>query len=208
MQVYGFLVFPDTKEEWEESINDYKLEGYDFIKKSKENLELRKTDLLKFLPESFHPYIIDGTLKSEYPSVELRKMADQWKEEYNQQMKELNKEYFSYYNSIKDRLPKNAVQLIENSLHDATVKSFDSPSNDTFILILDCRGGFHYFTDVKLTFTGVEEFLIPEKFDMAWWLYNEIYPTKAGFELRVLFDCPLSEIIIAAENVLIEVLND
>ena len=83
-----------------------------------------------------------------------------------------------------------------------------TPSKDTFVMTLDCRGGFHYFTEVKLTFTGVEELFVPENFEEAWWLYNEVYSTKAGFELHVLFDCPFSEMKIIAENVLIEELND
>ncbi|WP_164684733.1 DUF4085 family protein [Brevibacillus reuszeri] len=37
-----------------------------------------------------------------------------------------------------------------------------------------------------------------------YWLYNEIYATDRGFELHVLFDCPLTEWKIVAENVQIE----
>lgn len=170
MQVFGFLVFPDSKVDWEESINYYESEDIDYKQNFKEDLESRKSDLLKFLPEFFHPYIHDGTLNSEFPSAELRKEAEQWQKVYNQRMEELDKKYFLHYDSIKDQLPKNVVQLLENSLHDATVKSFEYPSKDTFVMTTDCRGGFHYFTDVKLTFTGVEELLVPENFEGEWWL--------------------------------------
>lgn len=208
MQVFGFLSFPETKEEWEETIDFYTSEGIDYKENFREDLESRKSDLLRFLPVSFHPYILNGTLNSEYPSKELRKIAEQWQKEYTHRMEKLDEEYLNHYKSIKDKLPKNVVKLHEDSLHDANVKSYNSPSKDTFIMILDCRGGFHYFTDIKLTFTGVKELNLPEGFEGAYWLYDEVYSTKEGFELRVLFDCPFSEVKIKAENVLIETLND
>ncbi|WNC16010.1 DUF4085 family protein [Brevibacillus brevis] len=83
------------------------------------------------------------------------------------------------------------------------MKSIEYPSKDTFVMTLDCRGGFHYFTDITLTFTGVEELFVPDHFEGAWWLYNEVYSTKTGFELHVLFERPFSEMKISAENVFI-----
>ena len=204
MQVYGFLAFPDSKEEWEESVQYYEEEGIDYKKNAKEDLESRKSDLLKFLPESFHPYIHNGTINCEFPSPELRNIAEQWLMEYDERMEKVRKEYNDHYESIKSQLPKNVVQLHENSLHDATIKSFESHPNDIFIMILDCSGGFHYFTDIKLTFTGVSKLTMPEKSEGAWWLYDEVYRSDNNFELHVLFDCPLTEFSIIAENVVIE----
>jgi len=87
MGINGFLYFPDTKEEWDETINDFKSLGRDLQKNLKEDLEFWKNDLIKFLPKSFHPYIHDGTLNTEYPSEELRKMIDKWKNEYIKEWK-------------------------------------------------------------------------------------------------------------------------
>jgi hypothetical protein len=207
MQVSGFLVFPETKEEWEKMLAFYKSEGIDYKKHFKEDLESRKSDLLTYLPESFHPYIYDGTLNSEYPTPELRKMAEEWQKKYDERMEIIEKEYTQYYDSIKEKLPNNVVQLRENSLHDAKVLSIEIPSKDMFVITLDCRGGFHYFTDIKLTFLGVKELSPPDKLEGAWWLYDEVYTHKAGFELHVLFDAPLTEFTIIAENVLIEKLK-
>ncbi|MGG3573974.1 DUF4085 family protein [Bacillus gobiensis] len=204
MQVSGFLVFPETKEEWNESIEFYKAEGIAYKKNHKEDLESRKNDLLKFLPETFHPYIFDGTLGMDYPSPELRKMAEEWQSSYENRMEDLFKVYNNYYQSIKNKLPKNVVTLHDNSLHDAQVTSFHRPSKETFEMTMDCRGGFHYFTDVKLTFLGVQELSEPDFLEEAYWLYDEIHSTEKGFELNVLFDCPLKEFTIKAENVLIE----
>ncbi|MFS1515394.1 DUF4085 family protein [Bacillus sp. SCS-151] len=41
MQVYGFLAFPDSKEEWDEMIRYYKEERIDYKKNAKEDLESR-----------------------------------------------------------------------------------------------------------------------------------------------------------------------
>ncbi|ALC83504.1 MULTISPECIES: DUF4085 family protein [Bacillus] len=48
MHVSGFLVFPETKEEWNESIEFW----IAYKKNHKEDLKSRKNDLLKFLPET------------------------------------------------------------------------------------------------------------------------------------------------------------
>ncbi|PGM59545.1 DUF4085 family protein [Bacillus sp. AFS053548] len=158
MQVYGFLLsFPETKEEWDESIKNFESYGRDYIKIRKKDLEILKNDLLNFLPEPFHQYINDGTVNTSYPSDKLRNMINNWKDEYNQQMKDLDKEYLSNYNSSKDLLPLNIVKLNEISLHDSNVKSIEYPTNDTFVINLDCEGGFNDFSEIKLTFLGVKE---------------------------------------------------
>lgn len=36
------------------------------------------------------------------------------------------------------------------------------------------------------------------------WIYDEVYLTETGFELHVLFDAPLLEFIISAENAAVE----
>jgi hypothetical protein len=116
----------------------------------------------------------------------------------------MGEEYNSHYDAIKSKLPKNVVQLHENSLHHAKVISFEKPSNDIFDMILDCKGGFHYFSNIKLTFTGVSELKMPKKFEGAWWLYDEVHLHDEHFVLHVLFDYPFSEFLIIAENVIIE----
>lgn len=207
MQVVGFLVFPETEQDWEESVAWYQEEGRNFDALCREELEYRKQDLLKFLPESFHPYIHAGTLGCQFPTTELREMAERWRHECHESNEGMRKEYRSYYLSIKDSLPSGAVQIYEKSLHDARVRSLEMPTGDTFIMMLDCRGSFHYYTDVKLTFTGVKKLQCPDIHADSSWLYDEIYYTDAGFELQVLFESPLEELTIIADNVLIEVLG-
>ncbi|QJD82219.1 DUF4085 family protein [Cohnella herbarum] len=204
MQVRGFLVFPETEQDWEEDVAGYTAKGLDFEKMRKEELEFRKADLLRFLPESFHPYIHDGTIISVFPSRELREMSERWKCDYNDRMKIISQNYRNGYDQIKDTLPQNATQLHEKSLHDAIVLSYESFSDDAFVLTLDCSGSYHYYTEVRLTFRGVTELAVPEGLVGAWWLYDEIYANEFGFELHVLLDMPLMELHIIAEDVLIE----
>lgn len=87
-------------------------------------------------------------------------------------------------------MQKDVLQLNEKSLHDATVRSIESPAKSIVIMNIDGRGSFHYDTEIKLTFIGVEELLISEEAEGANWLRHEVYPTNKGFELHVLFDCP------------------
>lgn len=204
-QIRSFLIFHKTEKEWEDDIAWYESEGLNFKEICKNSLEDNRTDLLKFLPAYFHPYIQNGTLKSEFPSEELRKMADQWLLEYDERVKEKGIAYRNYYNNIKSLLPENVIQLYEKSLHDAQITSIEQPLKDTFIMILDCRGGYHYLTDIRITFTGVQNIQPINLSVGSGWLYDEVYLTDTGFELHVLLDGPLMEFTISAENVNIEV---
>lgn len=206
MQVSGFLAFHETLGEWEEELAYYKEEGIDYEATNRNNLEEIREDLLKFLPESFHPYIYDGTIGHGFPPKELRDMAKQWEQEHEARLEALSDDYSRHYESIKGQLPAGAIQLMEQSLHDAVVIAVEK-SEETLILKLDCSGGFHYFTDIQLTFTDVTQADIPEEFTGACWLYNEIYMTEDGFNLHVLFDNPMFEAVIEAENVAIDILE-
>jgi len=206
-QIRSFLIFHETEKDWEDDIAWYESEGLNFKEICKNNLEDKRADLLRYLPASFHPYIQDGTLKSEFPSEKLRKMADKWLLEYDERAKAIGIAYRNYYNSIKSSLPHNVIQLYEKSLHDAQVTSIEQPLKDTFIMTLDCRGGYHYLTDIRLIFTGVQ-IIQPTNLSVgSGWLYDEVYLTETGFELHVLLDGPLMEFTISAENVNIEVIS-
>ncbi|MCQ0955794.1 DUF4085 domain-containing protein [Bacillus cereus] len=207
MQVSGFLNFSETVEEWEEMLRESEKIGMDYKQSLREDAEEKKEDLLKFLPKSLHPYIHDNTINSEYPSEKLKKLMLEWTEDYEKRMDDLEQAYKDNYNSIKERLAQNVVQLYEYSLHDSQVTSVERRSKDTIIITLDCSGTFNEFDKLKVTFTGVSKCSSPEKYEGAWWLCHEIDLAEDGFELGVLFDCPFEEVMICAKNVLLEIDN-
>lgn len=198
MTTMGFLVFPETIEEWEESIQMYKKNGIAFEKNCKEELEERKQDLLKFLPDSFHSYIYDGSLNSSFPSPQLREMAENWIKKTEEKTIKVLNDYDKYYNSVKDLLPPNVNEIHELGMHDARVSGIDI-FNKTCEIRFNDRG-------LKFIFTNTQKITIPNKLSGRWWLYDEIYLSHNGFELRVLFD-DLSELALIAENVLINKLK-
>lgn len=134
-------------------------------------------------------------------------MADQWLLEYDERAQAKGIAYRNYYNSIKSSLPDNVIQLYEKSLHDLQVTSIEQPMKDTFIMTLDCRGGYHYLTDIRVTFTGVQNIQPANLRVGSGWCYDEVYLTETGFELHVLLEGPLMEFTISAENVTIEVIS-
>ncbi len=207
MQVSGFLNFSETVEEWEEMLRESEKIGMDHKQSLREDAEEKKEDLLKFLPKSLHPYIHDNTINSEYPSEKLKKLMPEWTEDYEKRMDDLEQAYKDNYNSIKERLAQNVVQLHEYSLHDSQVTSVERRSKDTIIITLDCSGTFNEFDKLRVTFTGVSKCSIPENFEGAWWLCHEIDLAEDGFELGVLFDFPFEEVMICAKNVLLEIDN-
>ncbi|MGG5737178.1 MULTISPECIES: DUF4085 family protein [Bacillus cereus group] len=204
MQVSGFLIFSETLEEWEEVLRESEKVGMDYKQNLREDVEEKKEDLLKFLPKSLHPYIHDNTINSEYPSEKLKKLMLEWTIDYEKRMNDLEQAYIENFNSIKEKLTQNVVQLHEYSLHDSVVKSVEKKSKDTLIIILDCSGSFSDFEKLRLIFKGVTECSMPKKFEGAWWMCHEIALTENGFELGVLFDCPFEEVTICAKDVLLE----
>jgi len=207
MQVSGFLALHESEEDWEEELDYHRKEGNDLREMQLRNLEGMRENLLRYLPEAFHPYIHDGTLVTEYPTPELRMLVNRWERDYEQRMKDLSERERLHFESIKAELPPAAVELMENGLHDAVVLSVERPAEDQLVLTVDCSGGFHYFTDVRFTFEGVSYSNIPANFKGAWWLYDEIYKTEDGFELHTLFDSPMTETVIRARDVKIEPLK-
>ncbi|MGE6370847.1 DUF4085 family protein [Planococcus kocurii] len=207
MQVSGFLVLHDSEKDWEEEVEYYRKEGKDLRELNLRNLVDMRESLLRYLPETFYPYIHDGTLVTEYPTPELRTLVNRWERNYERRMEELDNRYKQHFESIKAELPPAAVELMENGLHDAVVLSVEKPSEDQLVLTLDCSGGFHYFTDIRVTFEEVTYSDIPLDFKGAWWLYDEIYKTDDGFELHTLFDSPMIATVIRARNVKIELLK-
>ncbi len=204
MQVSGFLNFSETIEEWEEILRESEKAGMDYKQSLREDVEEKKEELLKFLPKSLHPYIYNNTINSEYPSEKLKQLVLEWTVDYEKRMHDLEQAYIENYNSIKERLAQNVVQLHEYSLHDSVVKSVERRSEDTLIITLDCSGTFSEFDKLQVTFTGVTKCSIPENFEGAWWLCHEIDLAEDGFELGVLFDCPFIEVTICAADVLLE----
>ncbi len=207
MQVSGFLNFPETVEEWEEMLRESEKVGMDYKQSLREDVEEKKEDLLKFLPKSLHPYIHDNTINSEYPTEKLKRLMLEWTKDYEKRMNDLEQAYIDNYNSIKEKLAQNVVQLHEYSLHDSVVKSVEKKSEATLIITLDCSGIFSEFDKLQATFIGVTKCSIPENFEGAWWLCHEIDFAEDGFELGVLFDCPFEEVMICAKNVLLEIDN-
>ncbi|KAA0745675.1 DUF4085 family protein [Bacillus sp. AY3-1] len=197
MQIIEFVSFIESIKEWSE------MDIQSLIEEIKE----RKTDLLKFLPESIHPFIHNTIINSEYPSSELKKLMKEWIEDCEKRRAHLDRFYLEQFHSIKKKLPTNVIQLHDYSLHDSVVKSVERISKDTLIIILDCSGTFSEFDKLQVTFIGVTKCSIPEDVEGAWWLCHEIDLTNEGFELGVLFDGPFEEVTICAKNVLLEIGN-
>lgn len=207
MQVAGYLVFHETREDWEEDIAWYLSEGRDYWAEARSNLEYYKNDLLEFLPEPFHPYIHDGSLGVKFPSTELRAMAKQWKQDYEERNRRQMAAYRANLLAIRDTLPATVVQLCDRPPHDVKVVSFHPPKDGEFSMILDGSGNLHPFASpvAQLTFSGVRSWEATDFHEGSVWIYSEVYAKEQGqFELHILLDSPLGELTVTAENLEIE----
>ncbi|NQX43765.1 DUF4085 family protein [Paenibacillus tritici] len=208
MQVRGFMVFPETEQDWLEDVAWHVAEGISYEERAKDFLEYMKADLLKYLPEYFHSSIYDGTINSTYPAPEFKEQALQWGRNYDERLQENFREYRQGFEAIKDLLPAPALQLVEKNLHDSRVISYVVPEDGVMEMTLDCSGAMHYQCDIRLRFTGVTGLMLPEQLEKKYWLYDEIYAVEQGFELRVLMDSPPSELRITAQDISIELLGE
>lgn len=202
MQVYGFLVFPPSKEEWEEMIQSYKDMGIDYINLIKNDLEFQKEDLLKYLPESMHPSIHNKTLRIEYPSSQLREIVTEWRKNFEDKLRKIRKFSREHYEKLKHELPVGFVQLHENSLHDADVISFTylPDKQECKIILNPLEEGVR----VVLTFTGVIDLVLEKNIEEAIWLYDELSIDGDYYEVHVLFGSPLTEFYIKTQNLKVE----
>ena len=196
MQVSGFK-FPRNSRRMGRDVAREKV-GMDY-KQSLRRRGRKERRFIKVPPKSLHPYIHDNTINSEYPTEKLKRLMLEWTKDYEKRMNDLEQAYIDNYNSIKEKLAQNVVQLHEYSLHDSVVKSVEKKSEATLIITLDCSGTFSEFDKLQATFIGVTKCSIPENFEGAWWLCHEIDFAEDGFELGVLFDCPFEEVMICAK---------
>ncbi|PNK37856.1 hypothetical protein CBR55_13350 [Bacillus thuringiensis] len=137
-----FLSFIESIKEWSEMD----------IQSLKEEIEERKIDLLKFLPESIYSIIQNITINSEYPSGELKKRMREWSTDYEKRVEQLDQSYVEYFNSIEKKLPSNVAQLHKTSLQDSVIKVVKRKSEDILSIVLDCIGTFSEFDKLEITF--------------------------------------------------------
>ncbi|MFJ7667963.1 DUF4085 family protein [Lysinibacillus sp. NPDC097195] len=210
MQIYGFLVFPESKEQWEELVQSYYDMDINYIERLQKELAYRKNDLLKFLPASLHSEIRNGTFMTEYPSQDQKDIIEHWRSHFEHKLETIRKECKENYGLIKHVLPVNAVRLYEEVYtHDATVLAVDfSQERQECILLLNTIDGNGQTVDIQLTFSRVHKVANIEHIMDAWWIYNEVYATDNGFELHVLYQGPfeMMETSIEAKDVFIEYL--
>jgi hypothetical protein len=207
------LTFTRTAKEW----GDYDAELSESMKEERikqqntseyqEYVDNKISLLKKYLPPhlaSSYVEIEDIVLRRGYPNPELKKQIDDWVADAMTEYERLLDQSCDHYETIKDQLPSAVVNdLFEHTMHDCKVLSVETPSSDTFIMTLR-NGGFWNHEFIKLTFTGVEELLMPEQLLHNFWMHDEVYPTPTGFELHVLFSYPNSEFKVVAKDVAVE----
>lgn len=106
MQVSCFLVLAETGEDWDEELEYHRKEGKDLRKLNLRNLDDMWKSLLRYLLKSFHPFIHNDTLVTEYPTPKLRVLVNQWEREYERRKEELSERYklhFEYRSKLSCR---------------------------------------------------------------------------------------------------------
>ncbi len=108
-------------------------------------------------------------------------------------------DYHQHLRTIRTELPDSARQLCELTLHDGVVRSVRRAGTSKVLVVVDAtnnpwgpRGRF------ELVFTGVKTFTMRGSVVGDWWLYEEVYLSRAGFALHVLLQ--RSSLVVAASG--------
>jgi hypothetical protein len=113
--------------------------------------------------------------------------------------------YQEYRKVIKPFLPKSALALDVEGLHDAVVTSCVQRGGE-LTMKLDASGALCKWCghQVTLRFSGVTRRVAKKCLVGQWWLYNELHlSAKSGFSLHVLLTD--DDIQIDADDVIIEI---
>lgn len=204
-QLSNYLFFLVTIEDWEEEKAYYREYDIDLEQERKMELQRDQDKLLRFLPEEFHPYILDGSIIDGAPSEKLRNMAKNWLEKFETLTNEKFEKCAADFIVAESKLSKTTKELFVSSFHDATIQAIERNSDQTFTIELNLENTYHDTDRLTITFVDVSEFkcTAPVK-KGSWWLYEEVSMVDTGFRLNVLFDSPLAEFSIVAKDVVIE----
>ncbi|MGE7920586.1 DUF4085 family protein [Viridibacillus sp. NPDC093762] len=204
-QLSNYLFFLVTMGDWEEEKAYYREYGIDLEQERKMELQRDRDKLLKFLPEEFHPYVLDGSIIEGSPSNKLRGLAKNWLEHFDAVTNEKFESCAADFIVAKSELSKTVSDLFVNSFHDAIIQTIESNTDQTCTIKLNLENTYHEMDMLSITFIGVSEFTstAPVR-NGSWWLYEEISIVEGGFRLCVLFDSPLAEFSIVAKDVVIE----
>ncbi|WLR52493.1 DUF4085 family protein [Bacillus tianshenii] len=204
-EVYSYLTYFTLLEQVKES-NSISNET---MREAFENI---KPWLMKWLPGDLLVHVEDGTLmqsNSYEPSIELVRRINEWINKFEEKTREISKNYAEYSSSINHLLPKNLLDLLENTPYDARIVSYNQPDKSNLIIHFN-ETAICYKNEFSLSFKGVKVFEFDEEVTNFNWNVTEAYLTEeANFELRALLwksgrRTTQNEICIIAEDVLIE----
>ena len=204
MQDAHLLTLPESDEEWADYIRSFEENGEDVHAYLRNQLERIKIRLLTVLPEEFHSFIEDGSINQPYLPKEVKEQLLKWSIEMERKYKSVGEHASNHFESLRDQIPENFVKLREARLHDARILHIARKDN-AIRLTIDSSGSFNIANRIVLTFKNVKE----ERSDLPLeegqhWLYEEVDIHEDGAVFGVLVDCPLTQWMVVAENVIIE----
>lgn len=188
MQDAHLLTIPESDEEWEDFIRGFEEEGenvYDYLN---DELESVKDELLLILPDEFHPYVLNGTINKPELEKSVRERLVNWQREETEKYERVMEEASQYMETIRGRLPRRLVEIVEDGLHDAQVQ-YVHRMNDSLRITLNGSGSFSKGQGIVIEIEGkIEEKSEKTLHPGMYWLYEEADVDDEGFRLGVLFD--------------------
>lgn len=197
MQIRGYWVYPDSEQELEADKVWYAEQGRDYDDEAKRMYEFIQPLMLKHLPPSVHPLVLDGSLmNSKWPSPAEAEWIYEWKREWEAEWKRRCDEYNYKFEQIKQSLPFGPRQLREKiRFHDAQIKMVASNEDGSVEIILK---EITNELSTRLTFQNVNV-ICPERYELVQGsicLYEEIDWIKSDlFEFQLLLDAPVEGLL-------------
>jgi len=172
-------------EEREQAKENYKQIVYDAEKSTQQFSELLRSNVeraKKVLPEDIFKDIADiRVFALDKATKTTISRVSAFCEKNESIMKKAIKDYSTYYTGIKPKLDNNIIEKM--NFHDCKVLNLDI-DEEVLSIRLDNSGGF---TDVsRVDFEHGKITKQEDSLEGYWWLYDEIYLTREGYEIHVL----------------------
>jgi len=184
MQVYGSLVFSDTKEEQEHEIDWYIKEGRDYYEEALKRFELISPYMIKYLPENLQKYIDDRSIMDcNVPEAAMREEVTSWRTQWRVKWESVCDQYKQYYESIYNDLPDDLRKIGKDMrIHDAKIIDFKSKENILELVLRTVEDKVFQFIFTQAEFFEYQDNLIDNVC-----LYEEIVLLDRDvFEMQIL----------------------
>ncbi|MGI2296736.1 DUF4085 family protein [Paenibacillus sp. GXUN7292] len=201
--IINLLNLPESEEEWSRLLMEEAEQGIDGTAMREQRLAAMSEQLLRMLPDRFHPYVHDGTINQPNLEAAVREDLLQWYQEQRQQITASIEGAWHAAESLEELVDEQTCKLLQEGFHDGQLLHQLNQADKLTLRLT--AGGFNRERYVTIHFENPQiEYKGTELRIGCWWIYSEVRNIEGKIGLRVIWDMPELEWTIIASSVSIE----